>query len=511
MVGTWLQLQHQPTFPQADTMLLLTDGTVFCLESSSASWWALTPDASGSYVNGSWAKRASTNYVRQYFASAVLADGRVFVAGGELGAANKPTDQATVEIYDPTADQWTKLDPPPEPNPPGGLWITIGDAPSCVLFDGKLLLGRTNSLETALFDPTTDTFTPGPDKADSSSEETWTLLPDGSVLTLQCEGAPNAEKYLPSLNQWVNASFTNPSLVQKSSIEIGPAMLLPDGRVFALGSTGHTAFYTPPADPQQQGSWTAGPDLPVDARDNLMMAKDAPACLLPNGHVLCAISPYAEGVYPSGYPGPTSIFEFDGTTFRAVHLEPWMSATQSSSGAPYISRMLLLPTGQVLFAQGVQPLAVYTPDGAPDPAWAPVITTCPAVLQAYKTYTVSGLLFNGLSQAVSYGDDAQMATNYPLVRIEYQGSQEVHYCRTFDIQPMGVATGPTSCSTSFKLPPGVPPGAANLVVVANGIPSAPQAVHIDTLSPSLLQQWLERVRALLDALKANIQRSRGWR
>jgi hypothetical protein len=42
MSGTWSALQHPPTF-NADTMLLLTDGTVLCHELSSKNWHKLTP------------------------------------------------------------------------------------------------------------------------------------------------------------------------------------------------------------------------------------------------------------------------------------------------------------------------------------------------------------------------------------------------------------------------------------------------------------------------------------
>jgi hypothetical protein len=82
MPGTWSPLTHQPTFG-AGTMLLLTDGTVMCQNSGTNQWWKLTPDINGNYVNGAWAALANGPNAPLYFASAVLRDGRVFVAGGE--------------------------------------------------------------------------------------------------------------------------------------------------------------------------------------------------------------------------------------------------------------------------------------------------------------------------------------------------------------------------------------------------------------------------------------------
>jgi hypothetical protein len=64
-------------------MLLLTDGTVMCSESDGMHWWRLTPDAYGNFIQGTWSPLASAHHARLYFASAVLPDGRVFVAGGE--------------------------------------------------------------------------------------------------------------------------------------------------------------------------------------------------------------------------------------------------------------------------------------------------------------------------------------------------------------------------------------------------------------------------------------------
>ena len=107
-MGTWTALTNQPTF-NASTMLLLTDGTVMCQAEGAASWWRLTPDSNGSYVHGTWSALADMHNSREYYASAVLRDGRVVVAGGEYSDAGDDTDKA--EIYDPAANSWTIRQP----------------------------------------------------------------------------------------------------------------------------------------------------------------------------------------------------------------------------------------------------------------------------------------------------------------------------------------------------------------------------------------------------------------
>ncbi|HLB86013.1 MAG TPA: hypothetical protein VJK29_00025 [Terriglobales bacterium] len=450
-MGTWQPLSNQPPF-NASTMLLLTDGTVMSQESGGKNWWRLTPDASGSYVTGTWSPLAPMRNTRLYYASAVLRDGRVFVAGGEYSDGGG--ELAAAEIFEPLFDYWTSVPPPPG-------WTAIGDAPCCVLPDGRLLLGSIEDTRTAIFDPMLGTWTAGPNKDDSSSEETWTLLPDETVLSVECANHPRAEKYVAPAERWVSAAPLPVELVQSSSIEIGPAVLLPDGRVFAIGATGHTAIYTPPNVGDQPGSWIIGPDFPRDGNANLMGAKDAPAALLPNGNVLCVAGPSGEG---GNFPGPTQFFEFDGTTLNPVANPP------NSGGPPFVGRMLLVPSGQVLFASGGPDIEVYTPAGSPDAAWRPQITSSSVFLRAGQTYTLQGRQLNGLSQAVSYGDDASMATNYPLVRIR-RSDGTVHYCRTFDHSTMGVATGTSTRSTNFKVPFGLTPGLGELCVVANGIES----------------------------------------
>src|SRR5215472_17277378 len=107
MPGTWKPLKNQPTF-SAGTMHLLTDGTIMCQDTGTPNWWKLTPDAFGSYINGTWSQLAPMRNAPLYFASAVLADGRVFVAGGEYNFG-QTVDLLAADIYDPVANKWTTL------------------------------------------------------------------------------------------------------------------------------------------------------------------------------------------------------------------------------------------------------------------------------------------------------------------------------------------------------------------------------------------------------------------
>src|SRR5882762_7859550 len=129
--GTWTGLTS--AFPGSgfpDTALLLTDGTVLMHDGCTVNWFKLTPDNTGSYVNGTWSSVASmqSGYAPLYFASAVLADGRVIVEGGEYncnpGCVGNWGTQGS--IYDPKANTWTAV------SPPSG-WATIGDAAGIVL------------------------------------------------------------------------------------------------------------------------------------------------------------------------------------------------------------------------------------------------------------------------------------------------------------------------------------------------------------------------------------------
>jgi len=346
MANPWKKLNNTPPF-SVDTMLLLTDGSIMCHEYETPNWHKLVPDANGSYVKGSWhtltplpanalLSQSGPVDAPLYYASAVLKDGRVFVAGGEYNAGSQ-VDLLTAQIYDPVADSWTSV-----PTPPG--WNNIGDAPSCVLPNGKVLLGDINSTRTAVFDPITKAWALGGNKHDKSSEESWTLLPDHTILCAEVDNHPKAEKYVIKTNTWKSTGSVPTAAdlvlnVPGVSIEIGPAILMPDERVFCIGASGHTALYD-----VKTGTWSVGPDFPTDSGGNLLRAFDAPAALLPSGHVLCVAGAVVTSGVDAGWAGlPISFFEFDGAA-----LNPVPAPTNASNTLTYNCRFLLLPTGQVL-------------------------------------------------------------------------------------------------------------------------------------------------------------------
>jgi hypothetical protein len=378
------------------------------------------------------------------------------------------------------------------------------------LADGRVLLGAIDSSRTALWDPKNDHWTESglgfgananPTKVGVIDEETWALLPDGSVLTVQITGIPAAEKYVPAIDQWVSAGNT-PSPLTLESItdpatntvvnvsEIGPALVLPDGRCFFVGATGHTAIYTYPADPSQPGRWVAGKDFPADKSSNhynkangdLLTTIDAPGCLLPNGKVLCVAGQTVREVddkkVTSFWSNPTTCFIYDPNTNTFTELIPQPPANNMDT---WTARFLLLPTGQVLFSSQQNTLSILTVDpavAAPAAAWKPTITNAPATMVRSQSYAISGTQFNGLSQACSYGDDATVATNYPIVRLTNPAGNSVVYLRSFNFSSMGIATGATPQSATVQVPAGVKPGPYNLVVVANGIASDPLSVQV---------------------------------
>ena len=123
------------------------------------------------------------NDTRLFFSSAVLKDGRVFVAGGEYG-----TGGAKAEIYDPVSNIWTQVDPPAALLDPTQNGQSFKDSSSELLPDGRIILypiaSGTNG--TLIYDPTANSWAGGPTPV-NNFEATWVKLPDDSILTVNSD------------------------------------------------------------------------------------------------------------------------------------------------------------------------------------------------------------------------------------------------------------------------------------------------------------------------------------
>jgi len=465
----WQALPTPPFVP--GSMFVLTNGTVLVQDNGPSNvgtgeWWRLTPNAKGSYVDGTWSQVASmpSGYAPADYASAVLPDGRFIVEGGEYNSGNEVWTNKGA-IYNPLTNTWKSVAPPTG----SSEWSRIGDAPSTVLANGKFMMGASGYTTTtveAILNETTLTWTAtGAEKADGNGEEGWSLLPNGDVLTVDTDLAGtvshrNTEIYNPSTGRWTGAGLT-PEPLEDSVHEMGPQMLRPNGTVFATGASGYNAVYN-----TATGKWSSAPKFPVIGGKQYDVA-DAPGAVLPDGNVLIDASP---GVYQK----PAHFFVFNGTTLSQV-----ADAPNASISSSYYGSMVMLPTGQVLFNDGLGNFYVYNAGGSPEASWRPDVTSVPTAVTAGDTYTVSGNQLGGLTQDAAYGDDYQSATNFPLVRITNVATGDVTYARTSNMSSMSVAPGAPS-TASFTLPAGTETGASTLVVVANGIASSSTAITVSS-------------------------------
>jgi len=154
--------------------------------------------------------------------------------------------------------------------------------------------------------------------------------------------------------------------------------------------------------------------------------------------------------------------------------------------APYdgsfYGNMLVLPTGQILLTDFSTDIELYNPKISEDDrefqhSIAPQIVSAPQTVTRGGSYQIRGYLFNGVTQGAAYGDDAQAATNYPLVRITNLSTSHVFYSRTHDHSSMAVASH-ALVSTHFDVPAQQETGPSRLEVVANGIASRPVFVTV---------------------------------
>ena len=512
--GTWCTVTTPLSFP--GIMLLLTDGRVMAIEYGTAgscgpSWQILTPDANGHYGSGTWSAAASMTTPRLYFASTVMQNGQVWVLGGEYSSGSCSSSGLlgiipTGEIYDPVANTWTAITSYPNTSSCIGFRgvsteACFGDDPSSLLQNGSILAGDIFTGTPQIWTgPAPGTWTAAATKVnagDRSDEEGWSKLPNGNIVVYDLfasisAGTGKAEVYNPIANTWSNlnpgsgSSGTLPVLSSSAlGYEMGPPMRLQDGRIFEIGANQHTALYNPATN-----TWAAGPDTLGNATGGCTVAltcaygaDDAPAAELPSGHVIFAAD---SGPTNGEFTAPTCLFDFNPSTNATSLFSPQPpdltgcttnSAGSNNSLVAFPTRMLMLPTGQLLYHNGGQTgnvIYLYTPTSTTSALpYRPVVKS---VTGTRPTLTVTGLQLNGQSAGSYYGDDIVTDENYPIVRL-VSAAGAVYYCKTTNWSSVGVGNVGTETVT-VTIPAGVPSGSYSLIVSGAGVQGVPVAVTI---------------------------------
>ena len=174
---------------------------------------------------GAWQQAAVMKQVHQDQAVVSLNDGRVMVVGGV-----REDGTGRAELYDPTSDTWTLA---------AGMNIPRANPAVVVLSDGRALItGDHPAAE--IYDPAAGTWTLTGRMARHRVKHTLTLLPDGRALAAGGEDPLGSEYVLystteifdPRTNSW----SPGPDLSGRRSSH--SATLLPDGRVLLVGGIG---------------------------------------------------------------------------------------------------------------------------------------------------------------------------------------------------------------------------------------------------------------------------------
>jgi hypothetical protein len=307
------------------------------------------------------------------------------------------------------------------------------------------------------------------------NEVCWVKLANGAIFGIDNYGN-GAEHFAPSVNQWIVDATSTPSGAQGGD---DACYLLPNGQVFHVGSTTNTAFYTPGATQTSAGTLVNGPNLP-QAGTSQLYGGESPGAMLTTGNILLDLAPGGGGA-DGGSPCYFYEYNYVSNAFTAESAPGGGSIYNST---PFANSMLVLPDGSVLFVggQNSSSLYIYQPSGTPLGTGQPAINSITE--NADGSYLLTGTGLDGISEGAMYGDNEQMACDYPLVRMTNDTSGNVYYARIYNWNPGKVQTGTKILTTDFTLTPNLPAGTYSLVVVAVGNASAPVSFTYSPITPA---------------------------
>jgi hypothetical protein len=357
-------------------------------------------------ATGTWSAGADMPAGRIQASAVTLPNGDVLVAGGESdGSTTDPAPHSAV-VYSPADNTFTTA--------PGTMSDGHALAGIALLPDGDAMViggfDPASGLDlstTAIYDPSTGDFTPGPSMNDPRESPMVTTLGNGDILVAggadfnDNRGALHtAEVFDPHTNTW-----SDTATAMSTTRTGGGTALLPDGRVLVTGGTaanGDVLSSTDIYDPATN-AFTTGAAM-AQARAGFGIAP------LANGDLLVAGGLGAEPTATAAASGLTSTEIYDPTA------DTWSPSGDLPAGV-ILQAMVPLPNGEVLEAGGSADLQSVSAQAAVfDPAFAPgaptAVTATPGDGQATVTWTAAtanGAPVSGYTVTASSGQSATVA------------------------------------------------------------------------------------------------------
>ena len=230
--ATWSRTGDLHRARRGNSAVLLADGRVLTSGGVDAGT-ALGSTEVYDPATGAWTEAAPMHQARVSHTLTALADGRVLASGGAVLANGTAVPQASAELFDPAAGEWTPL--------PVGMAEARFGAQAVLLPGGRVLVagglgagagGPTALASAELFDPAVAAFARAAAMSEPRQDLAATPLADGRVLVTGGSSsdatATTAEVFDPRTAQW------SPTTPMGQARRRHPATRRVDGRVLVV-------------------------------------------------------------------------------------------------------------------------------------------------------------------------------------------------------------------------------------------------------------------------------------
>lgn len=182
--GEWQILEPMNVAAMEHSLVTLNDGRIMAVGGFNDSSSMHGTDRAEIFDpdTNEWTLTGSTNVSRMFPVAITLSDGRILVTGSTISHSPVADDSPTSEVFDSETGEWTIT---------GAMSVRRYGHTLTLLPDGRVLaaggedpMGDDYILysSTEIFDPETNTWSPGPELSQPRSSHSATLMPDGSIL-----------------------------------------------------------------------------------------------------------------------------------------------------------------------------------------------------------------------------------------------------------------------------------------------------------------------------------------